>query len=94
MLPPDLMREAKARSAERGETLKALLTRAVEAELGRRAPPTAPRARVALPIFGRDEEPRVGPSNVDLERALAGADLQGATSHAPTTARRTKSRAK
>ena len=52
MFAPQLMRAAKAKSAERGESLKALLTRAVEAELGRNAPAASARARVTLPMFG------------------------------------------
>ena len=69
-----LLRAAKARSAERGESLKSLLSRAVAAELD--MPSMAPRgrARVALPIFGKVAGSRVNPSNADLERALADAD--------------------
>lgn len=68
------MRAAKARSAERGESLKTLLSRAVAAELGR--DPAAPpkRARVVLPLFGGGAGPRADPSNADLERALAEVD--------------------
>jgi hypothetical protein len=74
VFPPDLIRAAKARSAELGESLKTLLTRAVAAELGRdtRAP-----ARVTLPLFGRADASRVKPSNADLEQALADADRAG-----------------
>lgn len=74
-LPPELFRAAKARSAERGESLKSLLTRAVAAELGHRLERDA-RPRVALPLFGRAEGPRVSPSNADLERALANTDAR------------------
>lgn len=35
MLPPELLRAAKAQAAQRGETFKALVTRAIENELGR-----------------------------------------------------------
>jgi hypothetical protein len=73
-LPPDLMRAAKARSAERGESLKSLLTRAVEAELQAVASRTRPAFRVALPLFGNAQQPAVRISNADLERALAEAD--------------------
>ncbi len=68
------MRAAKARSAESGETLKALLARAVAAELGRDAAPAAGGPRVVLPLFGAGAGPRANPSNADLERALADAD--------------------
>jgi hypothetical protein len=73
-LPPALMRAAKARSAEHGESLKTLLERAVAAELGRAVVKSATRSRVTLPIFGRAAGPRVNPSNADLERALADVD--------------------
>jgi hypothetical protein len=72
-LPPALLRAAKARSAERGESLKGLLTRAVAAELGLGAG-GGPRPRVRLPLFGLAAGPRADPSNVDLERALADVD--------------------
>ena len=74
MFAPQLMRAAKAKSAERGESLKALLTRAVEAELGRNAPAASARARVTLPMFGSADAPLVRLSNADLERAQADAD--------------------
>jgi hypothetical protein len=73
-LPPDLMRAAKARSAERGESLKTLLTRAVAAELELHATKRGRNARVTLPLFGDPAGPRVRPSNADLERAVADAD--------------------
>jgi hypothetical protein len=90
-LPPDLMRAAKARSAEAGESLKALLTRAVEAELGRLVTRSAVRSRVRLPLFGDASGPRVNPSNADLERALAGADAANVVSR-PARRRRTRRR--
>ena len=73
-LPPALMRAAKARSAEHGESLKALFERALAAELGRPIAKSAPGPRVALPLFGRADGPRANPSNADLERALADVD--------------------
>jgi len=78
-LPPVLMRAAKARSAERGESLKALLERAVAAELGRSVVKPATAARAALPIFGRATGVRVSPSSGDLERALADVDARQAS---------------
>ena len=33
VLPPDLLRQAKIRAAERGESLKSFMTRAADAEL-------------------------------------------------------------
>lgn len=73
-LPPDLMRAAKARSAESGESLKSLLTRAVAAELGTSAVRRGASARVSLPLFGRADGARVHVTNEALERALAGDD--------------------
>jgi len=74
-LPPDLMRAAKARSAESGESLKTLLTRAVAAELDTHVVRRSQKTRVTLPLFGGSAGPRVRPSNADLERALADADI-------------------
>jgi hypothetical protein len=71
---PALMRAAKARSAERGESLKSLLSRAVAAELGGHIGDAAARRRVTLPLFGQQAGPRANPTNADLERALANAD--------------------
>ena len=73
-LPPDLMRAAKARSAESGESLKTLLTRAVAAELETHAVRRSQKARVTLPLFGDSKKPGVRLSNADLERTLADAD--------------------
>ena len=72
-LDPVLMRAAKARSAERGESLRSLLSRAVAAELGVEGSRPA-GARVKLPLFGRPGTKRASPSNADLEAALAKVD--------------------
>ena len=72
--PPELIRAAKARSAERGESLKTLVSRALAAELGREIPTGAARPRLVLPLFGAADGERVNPSSADLERALAEAD--------------------
>jgi hypothetical protein len=84
MLPAEIMRAAKARSAERGESLKALLTRAVEAELGRPPALEPARARVSLPLFGSVDEAPARVSNVDLARALADADAATVTGRYPS----------
>jgi hypothetical protein len=74
-LLPDLLRAAKARAAERGESLKALLSRAVAADLADEAPAARmARGRVSLPIFGRPSGTRTPLTNRDLELALAQAD--------------------
>lgn len=72
-LPPELMRAAKARSAERGEPLKSLFARAVAAELGAESDRPGARGRVRLPLIG-GAGARVNPSSGDLARALADAD--------------------
>lgn len=75
MFDPALMRSAKARSAERGESLKSLLSRALAAELA--LPQTAPsRAKVRLPLFGAATGPAVNVTNANLEQALADADAE------------------
>jgi hypothetical protein len=70
-LPPDLMRKAKARAAARGESLKALLTRAVASELGRSARLGDSASRVRLPLFGNPKRKPVNVSGRDIELALA-----------------------
>jgi hypothetical protein len=73
-LPPGLLRQAKALAAQRGETLKALLTRAVAAELGQAHDRRDVRARVDLPLLGTPGAPPVHLRAADLERALADID--------------------
>lgn len=68
-LPPYLMRAAKAKSAERGESLKAFLTRAVEAEVGGHAKAGPLRKRVTFPMFGDPNGPKVNITNEMLEQA-------------------------
>lgn len=70
--PPELFRKAKARAAARGETLKALLTRAVAAEVGQGQ--TAARQRMTLPTFGDPSGPTVKLSGTDIARILADED--------------------
>jgi hypothetical protein len=75
MLAPDLFRLAKARSAERGESLKALFTRALAAELAAPVAAAAPAARVRLPLFGDPAGPKIRLTNRDLATRLAEADV-------------------
>ena len=70
-LPPELMRQAKARAAARGESLKTLLTRAVASELGKSPNPRESRAPVRLPLFGDPKGKPVDISGQDIARALA-----------------------
>lgn len=74
-LPPDLMRAAKMRAAERGETLKELFIRAIIREVGQ-GPGKQRGGRVALPLVGSVTEPTVDVSNADLEAALAAEDAE------------------
>lgn len=76
MFAPELMRSVKSRSAERGESLKTWLTRAVQAELGRDVAAPVTQRRLVLPMFGGSGV-AVPLSNADLERALAEADAAG-----------------
>jgi hypothetical protein len=73
-LPSELMRAAKVRAAQRGESLKELFTRAIEHEVGdsRRA---RPAGRVAFPLIGQDSEPRVEVTNDDIAAALEAEDV-------------------
>ncbi|MDR0343999.1 MAG: hypothetical protein LBI49_13025 [Nocardiopsaceae bacterium] len=71
-LPSDLMRAAKARAAEHGESLKDLFARAIAREVRIPAPRRA-GTRVVLPLVGGDGPP-VDVSNADIEAALAAAD--------------------
>jgi plasmid stability protein len=72
-LPEDLMRAAKARAAEHGESLKDLFTRAVAHEI--RVPVSRGDAtRVVLPLVGSSEGPPVSVTNADIEAALAADD--------------------
>lgn len=74
-LPSDLMRAAKVRAAQRGESLKDLFTRAIEHEVSgpRRA---RPAARLTLPLIGRDSEPRTDVTNADIAAAFEAEDIE------------------
>lgn len=66
------MRAAKARAAERGESLKDLFARAVAHEVRLRAGRRS-EMRVTLPLVGGDG-PNVDVTNADIEAALAAED--------------------
>ena len=70
-LPPTLIRAAKARAAEQGESLKDLVNRAVAHEIGLPATPRGKTGRVTLPLIAREAE---------LPAALP--HIDGATLHA------------
>ncbi len=72
MLPPELLRAAKARAAQRGETLKALLTRAVESELGRGG-----KGRAApWPLLKTTFKQTTRVTNAELEEMFAAEDAE------------------
>jgi len=72
----DLLKEAKARAARQGESLKSLLTRALAAELGRNVPePADRRLRQEFPVFGNPANAGVDLTNADLAQALAEEDI-------------------
>jgi hypothetical protein len=73
-MPAELMQAAKVRAAERGETLKDLVTRAVARELHVPAGP-ARTGRLSLPLIGRGASPSVDVTNADIEGALDAEDI-------------------
>jgi hypothetical protein len=75
-LPPTLMRAAKARAAQDGESLKDLVNRAVAREVGLPATPTGKTGRVTLPLIARDATPGVLVTNDDIAGALDAEDVE------------------
>ena len=75
-MPPTLMRAAKARAAEQGESLKDLVNRAVAHEIGLPATPKGKAGRVALPLIARNVEPTVLVTNEDIEDAFDAEDVE------------------
>ena len=75
-MPPPLMRAAKARAAERGESLKDLVNRAVAHEVGLPATPKGKAGRVVLPLIARDVEPTVLVTNEDIEDTFDAEDVE------------------
>ena len=75
-LPPELMRAAKARAADRGEALKALFTRAVTRELGRSARAGGDE-RAEWPLVRSAYPGKVRLTNDDLGRIDSGDTVRG-----------------
>ena len=75
-MPSTLMRAAKARAAERGESLKDLVNRAVAHEVGLPATPKGKTGRVTLPLIARDATPTVLDTNEDIEDAFDEEDVE------------------
>jgi hypothetical protein len=75
-LPDPLMRAAKARAAERGESLKDLVNRALAHELGLPSAPKLKAGRVTLPLLARDASPAVLITNDDIAAAVEVEDIE------------------
>jgi len=75
-MPTTLMRAAKARAAEEGESLKDLVNRAVAREVGLTATPRGKTGRVTLPLIARDAMPTVLVTNDDIADALDSEDAE------------------
>ena len=75
-MPPALMRAAKARAAEKGESLKDLVNRAVAREVGLPATPQGKTGRVTLPLVARDAAPTVLVTNDDIADAFDAEDAE------------------
>ena len=74
-IPPALMRAAKARAAEEGESLKDLVNRAVAREVGHPATSREKTGRVTLPLIARGATPTVLVSNDDIADAFDADDV-------------------
>jgi hypothetical protein len=74
-MPPTLMRAAKAQAAERGESLKDLVSRAVAHELGLPSAAKAKAGRVTLPLIGGEAAPEVLVTSEDIASALEAEDI-------------------
>jgi hypothetical protein len=75
-MPDTLMRAAKAKAAERGESLKDLVNRAVAHELGLPSGTTPKTGRVALPLIAPDAIPAVLVTNEDIAAAFEAEDVE------------------
>lgn len=75
-MPPTLMRAAKARAAEEGESLKDLVNRAVAREIGLPATAKGKAGRVTLPLIACDATPTVLVTNDDIADAFDAEDVE------------------
>jgi hypothetical protein len=75
-IPDALMRAAKARAAEHGESLKDLMNRALAHELGISSASKQKTGRVTLPLVARDATPAVLVTNDDIAAALEAEDIE------------------
>jgi hypothetical protein len=75
-MPPALMRAAKARAAEQGESLKDLVNRAVAHEVGLPSAPKGKTGHVTLPLIARGATPTVLVTSDDIEDAFGAEDVE------------------
>ena len=75
-MPPTLMRAAKARAAEQGESLKDLVNRAVAHEVGVPATSKGKTGRVTRPLIARDATPAILVTNEDIEDTFDADDVE------------------
>lgn len=75
-MPDVLMRAAKARAAEHGESLKDLVNRALTHELGLPSVPKRKTGRVTLPLIAREVAPTVLVTNDEIVAALEAEDVE------------------
>lgn len=75
-MPSSLMRAAKARAAEHGESLKDLVNRAVAHEVGLPATPKGKTGRVTLPLIAPEAKPTILVTNDDIEDAFVAEDVE------------------
>jgi hypothetical protein len=74
-LPAELVKDAKARAASRGESLKTLLIGAVAAEVSKTGPPRESASRIKLPLFGDAKVEPVKISREQISRNLVEDDI-------------------
>jgi hypothetical protein len=75
-MPDALMRAAKTRAAERGESLKDLVNRALVHELGLSSVPKRKAGRVTLPLIASGATPAVFVTNDDIAAVLEAEDIE------------------
>ena len=75
-MPPTLMRAAKMRAAEHGESIKDLVNRAIAREVGVPVTPKGKAGRVTLPLIARDAMPTVLVTNEDIADAFDTEDVE------------------
>lgn len=71
-----LMRAAKARAAEHGESLKDLVNRALARELGLPSAPKGKTGHVTLPLIARDATPAILVTNEDIADTVDAEDIE------------------